>query len=50
MEGELLNYLDTGLGEGRLSGITFGPDGKLYFVDMVGNQVLRVDVATEEAL
>jgi hypothetical protein len=43
LEGELLNYLDTGLGGGKLSGITIGPDGKLYFVDMVGNQVLRVD-------
>lgn len=50
LEGELLNYLDTGLGQGTLSGITFGPDGKLYFVDMVGNRVLRVDVATDEAL
>lgn len=44
LEGTLLNYLDTGLGGGKLSGITFGPDGKLYFVDMVGNQVIRVDV------
>lgn len=43
LEGKLLNYLDTGLGGGTLSGITFGPDGKLYFVDMVGNQVLRVE-------
>tara|TARA_R110002096_G_scaffold433887_2_gene653769 strand:+ start:77476 stop:78597 length:1122 start_codon:yes stop_codon:yes gene_type:complete len=50
LEGELLNYLDTGLGEGTLSGITFGPDGKLYFVDMVGNRVLRVDVQSDEAL
>lgn len=49
LEGELVNFLDTGLGEGKLSGITFGPDGKLYFVDMVGNQVLRVDIATEPA-
>lgn len=47
LEGNLLNYLDTGLGGGALSGITFGPDGKLYFVDIKGNQVLRVDVVDQ---
>lgn len=41
-EGELVNWLDTGL-FGALSGMAFGPDGKLYFVDMTGNRVLRVD-------
>lgn len=40
--GELLNYLDTGLPPGALGGLAFGPDGKLYFVDMVGNRVLRI--------
>jgi hypothetical protein len=48
LEGNLLNYLDTGLGGGALSGITFGPDGKLYFVDMAGDRVFRVDVAEAE--
>ena len=42
-EGERVNWLDTGLGEGTLSGLAFGPDKKLYFVDMRGNRVLRID-------
>lgn len=41
-KGERVNYLDTGL-EGTLGGITFGPDNKLYFIDMNGNRVLRID-------
>lgn len=43
LQGERVNYIDTGLGSGALAGIAFGPDGKLYFVDMKGNQVLRID-------
>lgn len=43
LEGRQVNALDTGLGAGALSGMTFGPDGKLYFVDMVGNRLMRVD-------
>ena len=43
LSGERVNYLDTGLAAGSLSGMAFGPDGKLYLVDMVGNRVLRVD-------
>ena len=43
MEGTRVNYLDTGLPTGSLMGMTFGPDGRLYFVDAVGNQVLRVE-------
>lgn len=41
-QGEQVNWLDTGLA-GALSGIAFGPDGRLYLVDMLGNRVLRVD-------
>ncbi|MSP15948.1 MAG: hypothetical protein EXR73_04940 [Myxococcales bacterium] len=41
--GELLNQLDTGLGRGALAGMAFGPDGKLYFVDMAGDRVFRID-------
>jgi hypothetical protein len=41
--GQKVNDLDTGLGEGALAGIAFGPDGKLYFVDMKGHRVLRID-------
>jgi DNA-binding beta-propeller fold protein YncE len=42
--GEQLRHLDTGLPANALAGITVGPDGKLYLVDRVGSQVLRVDV------
>lgn len=30
---------------GGLAGLTFGPDGKLYFVDMAGSRVLRLENA-----
>ncbi len=43
LDGKRVNTLDTKLGKGALAGLTFGPDGKLYFVDMVGNRVFRVD-------
>ncbi len=44
LKGEEVNRLDTGLPEGSLAGITLGPDGRLYFVDMVESRVLRIDV------
>lgn len=43
LDGELVNYLDTGLPAHSLAGMTFGPDARLYFVDIVGNRVLRID-------
>jgi sugar lactone lactonase YvrE len=43
LAGERVNYLETGLPAGALSGMAFGSDGKLYLVDMQGNRVLRVD-------
>jgi hypothetical protein len=43
LAGEKKNELDTQLGDGALAGMTFGPDGKIYFVDMKGNRVVRVD-------
>jgi len=45
MEGNRVNLLDTGLGEGALAGIAVGPDERLYLVDRLGNRVLRVDPA-----
>jgi len=43
-DGTEVRRLDTGLGPGALAGMAFGPaDGRLYFVDMKGNRVLRVD-------
>jgi DNA-binding beta-propeller fold protein YncE len=44
LTGEKVNQLDTALEPGSLAGMAFGPDGKLYLVDMKGNRVLRVDV------
>lgn len=43
LAGEKVNELDTGLPPGSLAGLVFGPDGKLYLVDMKGNRVFRVD-------
>ncbi len=42
--GELVRSLETGLPPGSLAGIAFGPDGKLYFVDMPTSRVFRIDV------
>jgi hypothetical protein len=45
LQGEPVVELDTGLGEGALMGMTFGPDGKLYFVDAARNRILRLDAS-----
>ncbi len=42
-EGERVNWIETGLPPGSLGGMAFGPDEKLYFVDMLGDRVLRID-------
>lgn len=41
--GERVNWLDTGLGENTLSGIAFGPEGRLFAVDRTNNRVVRID-------
>ncbi len=43
LEGESVNHLNTGLGAGALAGMAFGPDGRLYFVDMESDRVFRID-------
>lgn len=43
LDGKELQRLDTGLPEGSLAGISVGPDGKIYLVDMVESRVLRID-------
>lgn len=43
--GKLLRTLETGLPEGALAGFTFGPDGRIWFVDMAGSRILRIDAA-----
>lgn len=43
--GKRVNTLDTGLGKGRLTGLTAGPDGALFFLDGArSGKVLRADV------
>ena len=43
LSGTLIARYPTGVAAGGLAGLAFGPDDKLYFVDMVGNQVQRFD-------
>lgn len=40
--GEVIDWLDTELPEGALMGMTLSPEGDLYFVDAVGDRVLRL--------
>jgi hypothetical protein len=42
LEGDVIDWLDTGLPAGSLMGITFDTEGRLYIVDAVGDQVLRI--------
>ncbi len=49
LDGTLLATVETGLPAGSLGGLSIGPDDRLYFVDMAGDRVLRVEPgATEE--
>lgn len=41
--GQLVLRGISGVQKGSLAGLTFGPDGKLYMVDMAGNRVLRLE-------
>ncbi|WP_437656806.1 hypothetical protein [Sorangium sp. So ce1182] len=43
LTGQPVRTLDTGLPPGSLAGLTFGPDGKIYFVDMLSSRVYRID-------
>ncbi len=43
LDGTLVNCLDTGRGEGALAGVSFGPDEKLFLVDMKADEVVRID-------
>jgi hypothetical protein len=38
-----VNWLDTGLGPNTLTGIAFGPEGRLFAVDRTNNRVVRID-------
>lgn len=43
ISGNRVNWLDTGRGAGALTGLAFGPDGKLYFCDIKNDSVSRID-------
>ncbi|MCC6465759.1 MAG: hypothetical protein IT463_10505 [Planctomycetes bacterium] len=43
MAGNRINWLDTGLGANAITGMHFGPDGKLYFCDQANDRIVRID-------
>lgn len=43
LAGKFIRHLDTGLPPGSLAGFTFGPDGKVYFTDMLSSRAYRID-------
>jgi hypothetical protein len=43
LDGNLLDWLETGLPAGSVQGIDLDPDGRLHLVDTVGNRALRID-------
>ena len=43
LAGKLARSLDTGLPKGSIAGLAIGPDGKVFFVDMVGARIYRID-------
>jgi hypothetical protein len=46
LDGNLLDWLDTGLEEGALMGMEFDADGNLWLVDAVNDEVLRISVGS----
>ncbi len=42
MDGELVDWLDTELPAGALTGLAFDTNGRLYYLDAIGGRVLRV--------
>ncbi|MDC1142400.1 hypothetical protein OAU50_04865 [Planctomycetota bacterium] len=43
LSGNRLNWIDTGMGVGALSGLDMGPDGKIYFCNTKTNTIYRID-------
>lgn len=41
--GELVNWLDTGLGAGRLTGVAISREGAAYVLDAAGDRLYRID-------
>jgi len=44
LDGEVIDWLDTGLGADTLMGMAFHPDGSLYMVDSAGGAIFRLAV------
>lgn len=42
LDGQVIDWLDSGLGDDALMGIAVDADGRLYVADAVGNRVLRI--------
>jgi len=42
LDGTYLRSLDTGLEPGHLTGLEVSPDGVMYYVDMLGSELLRI--------
>ena len=42
LDGEYVDFIDTGLEAGALMGMSFDREGRLYYVDSVGNRVVRI--------
>lgn len=47
IDGNLLDWLDTGLPPGSLTGMAFDEDGNMWIVDSAGNQIRRFSVRAE---
>lgn len=47
MQGELVDWLKTGLPAGSLMGITFDANGRIYAVDALANRILEVSPRTD---
>ena len=46
MTGKEVRKLDTGFPPGSLAGFTFGPDGRIYFVDTISGRIYRIEPHT----
>lgn len=47
LDGNVIDYLDTGLDDGALMGMEFDADGNLWIVDAENDEVLKISVASE---
>ena len=48
MDGEMVDYVDTGFDDGALMGMDFDADGNLWLVDAENDEILRLSVPAAE--